>query len=363
MLFASSYFINKFSRSSQRFVIFGVSALLSATITSDQSLAGGDLKNEPMEIVQIQRSKKRKGLEHKISTETTKRPKVNFVRTPLKDLNAYQSQAENRHLNNLKAAILGGLQTSENKLAMNALKAPHREKLLSRIRYFSSDIKDLFLSLSLPHECIDRRHRRMVVKDQRVLKISAGPIIQTLLKTYLQINGKGLIENIDLSNSQITDDDLTWVTLHFPNLTSLSLWNTQITDAGLAHIAKLNNLTSLHLGGTQVTDAGLAYISGLNSLTSLHLGGTQITGVGLAHVARLNSLTSLDLGGTEITDAGLAHVARLNSLTSLDLGGTQITDAGLAHVARLNSLTSLNLGGTQITDAGLQQLPLRLRYF
>ena len=43
-----------------------------------------------------------------------------------------------------------------------------------------------------------------------------------------------------------------------PNLRTLSLAGTDVTDAGLAHLAGLPNLKTLYLGDTQVTDVGVA---------------------------------------------------------------------------------------------------------
>jgi internalin A len=52
-----------------------------------------------------------------------------------------------------------------------------------------------------------------------------------------------------------------------------------VTDAGLKELADLKNLTTLSLFGTQVSDAGLKELSGLKNLTTLDLDSTQVTGV------------------------------------------------------------------------------------
>ena len=156
--------------------------------------------------------------------------------------------------------------------------------------------------------------------------------------------------HLDLSNSKITDDDLARIVKEYKNgrkLTSLNLSNcTNITDAGLAHLAELP-LTQLNLSGCEnITDAGLAHLTGL-PLTQLNLSECEnITDAGLAHLAKL-PLTQLDLSYCEnITDAGLAHLAKL-PLTQLNLSRCRkITDAGLAHLAKL-PLTQLNLSCVQ----------------
>ena len=63
-------------------------------------------------------------------------------------------------------------------------------------------------------------------------------------------------------------------------LETLWLWDTQVADAGLVHLAGLRALKELHLDRTQITDAGLPHLTGLMALESLYLRGTQITDVG-----------------------------------------------------------------------------------
>ena len=55
------------------------------------------------------------------------------------------------------------------------------------------------------------------------------------------------------------------------------LTGTQITDAGLAHLASLSKLRELWIGQTAVTDAGLEHLSGLKNLETLDVSGTKVT--------------------------------------------------------------------------------------
>jgi Leucine Rich Repeat (LRR) protein len=95
----------------------------------------------------------------------------------------------------------------------------------------------------------------------------------------------------------------------------------------LIHIGHLGRLRVLDID-TQVTDAGLAHLTGLTNLRQLDLRGTHATDAGLAHLKRLTNLSKLDLRGTHVTDAGLAHLKRLTNLSKLDLRGSQVTYAG-----------------------------------
>jgi hypothetical protein len=139
----------------------------------------------------------------------------------------------------------------------------------------------------------------------------------------------------------------------------LSLWHTQVTDAGLKEFAGLKWLQTLDLGSTQVTDAGLRELVALMGLQTLVLASTQVTDAGLKEVAGLKGLQTLDIWDTKVSDAGLKQLVELNRLHTLNLGSTQVTDAGLKELARLSGLHTLGLGATQVTDAGLKELATR----
>jgi len=105
--------------------------------------------------------------------------------------------------------------------------------------------------------------------------------------------------------------------------------NTQVTDAGLAHLSRLNRLEQLGLDGTKVSDDGLVHLRGLSQLRWLGLARTQVTKAGLADLESLPQLESLELGGKEVTDAWLFSLERLPHLRELHLVGTKITHEGV----------------------------------
>ena len=67
------------------------------------------------------------------------------------------------------------------------------------------------------------------------------------------------------------------------------------------------------------SDADLVPLERLTRLERLYLGEKPITDAGLAHVAKLRRLKTLFLPA-RITDAGMAHLAELTDLEDLDLG-------------------------------------------
>lgn len=103
---------------------------------------------------------------------------------------------------------------------------------------------------------------------------------------------------------------------------------------------------------THLTDAEMRPMERWASLRMLVAPDTDVTDAGLAHLAGLRRLAVLDLHGTRVTDAGLAHLEKATGLWRLDLGGTAVTDAGLSHLKCLARLKELNVAGTRVTEAG-----------
>ena len=164
-------------------------------------------------------------------------------------------------------------------------------------------------------------------------------------------------------------------------LTSLSLLNNQITDAGIVNLFKTLKqpsckITTLHLFGNQITDVGVASLcEALKQpsckVTALDLGGNHITDDAVASLCEALKhpsckVTTLYLDENHITDAGVANLyealKRLScKVTTLSIGRNQITDAGVASLCEALKessckVTTLNLCRNQITDAGIASL-------
>jgi len=112
------------------------------------------------------------------------------------------------------------------------------------------------------------------------------------------------------------------------------------------------DILAIHQGG----DEGLRHAAALDHLDTISLRDSQITNAGLRHLNRFTELDWLNLSSTQITDAGLEHLRGLMNLRVLHLRDTQVTDAGLEHLKGLTSLESLNLSGTQVTERGIVEL-------
>ena len=142
-----------------------------------------------------------------------------------------------------------------------------------------------------------------------------------------------------------------------PNLTSLDLADTNVTDLGMVKIAKFKKLTRLSLFYCNITNHGLRHISKLTELEVLNLDSRDISDDGLTRLYKLTKLKSLDVFSGRITDAGCVHIAKIESLESLELCGGGIGDLGCSLLANLDNLTSLNLSQNDcITNRGAAAL-------
>jgi hypothetical protein len=133
----------------------------------------------------------------------------------------------------------------------------------------------------------------------------------------------------------------------------------QMSDGVLERIASLDRITRLDLDGcNRVTDAGLAHLARMPHLEALNLSGwhSPITDRGLTVLRHLKKLRRFDMAWPQrVTDAGMANLQDCNDLENVTLMGTRTGDGAiraLADKARLHRL----FAGTTVTDAGLALL-------
>lgn len=115
------------------------------------------------------------------------------------------------------------------------------------------------------------------------------------------------------------------------------------------------------LVGDEITDEHLAKLPPLaNQLVWLNLAGSKITDAGLAHIAKLPKLTKLHLENTAVSDEGLKHLANLEHLEYLNLYNTKVSDAGLSHLEGLGKLRNLYVWQSEVTQDGARALQAKL---
>jgi hypothetical protein len=106
-----------------------------------------------------------------------------------------------------------------------------------------------------------------------------------------------------------------------------------ITDASLSNLVQGKDLDEFGVTGP-ITDEGLSMIvSHCPNLVGLRLDGSQITGKGVATLRRLKKLRQLWLtDNSAIDDAAALELTGVPSLTLVSLEGTRVTREGAAAI-------------------------------
>jgi RNA polymerase sigma factor (sigma-70 family) len=203
----------------------------------------------------------------------------------------------------------------------------------------------------------DERPSKEETKDSPPQKKLVNALRQRGFEVTVEAGIMGEIELVVKGSAKTTDDDLKLLN-DVPNLKALDLGNSQVTDAGLRHLAKSKGLVDLRLGDSRkITDAGLKEIAPLTSLEQLHLTNTGITEGGLRQLAGMKKLTYLCVGDYPIRAGGVAHLAKLSNLKCLFLQRCQLTDEDLLALRTLTNLTQLHVDGNdRLTPAGIARL-------
>jgi hypothetical protein len=134
----------------------------------------------------------------------------------------------------------------------------------------------------------------------------------------------------------------------------------QLTDAALARLARLDHVTRLNLGdGRRLTDDGLQALAGMPGLLELELGGAScpVTDRGLEVLRQLRRLRRFQIcWAARISDAGVSHLTFCEDLESVDLMGTPTGDGAVNALTGRRQLRRLKTG-RHVTDRGLALLP------
>lgn len=162
----------------------------------------------------------------------------------------------------------------------------------------------------------------------------------------------------------VVDDDSCKLIAGFPKLKKLRLARNQVGDAGLDAISACSKLEELDLSeDALLTDAGMAHVAKLTALKKLNLWRVQITDEGALKLAPLTQLEWLNLDNTKLSDGGLAVLKEMKALTFLHLGSTQITAAGASDLFHLTSLKDLKITRTALaaSDTAVADLKKHLK--
>jgi Leucine-rich repeat (LRR) protein len=195
--------------------------------------------------------------------------------------------------------------------------------------------------------------------------------LKTLERLYLSQNPgltSGLLQEVakltnlrrlSMNELALDESDLAHLS-SLVNLESLSLSRAEsdgsLTNQGMQHLSPLKSLSSLTINNANIDDDGVTTVAKLSKLRTLSLYGTQISDAGLANLAnQLTDLESLVLSATQVTDSGMSHVGKLTKLKTLRLGQTAVGDDGLKQLDGLTDLESIYVDQANVTSEGHRQ--------
>lgn len=169
------------------------------------------------------------------------------------------------------------------------------------------------------------------------------------------------IRSIVVKDANITDQGLAGIARD-QQIKELSLGEHHITDKGLTHIGKMTNLESLVLSDpglgarnpTRITAEGLAQLQGLSKLNRLLVLGLHVGDDGLEQISHLSAVEYLALVEVQITDSGVHWLQSMPNLQTLVIKDCPITDDGLTQLSVLKNLKTVILSLTQVSEAGVE---------
>jgi internalin A len=214
------------------------------------------------------------------------------------------------------------------------------------------------------HELLMRNSK--TVNDSLLKTLSRFEHLETLYlsERYSDVSDAGLahlakltkLRNLDLHFAEkVTDDGLrslrTLTQLEravFRDLRHLS-------PEGLKVLADFRQLKSLEIVSTRIDDAAMKAIGALNSLENFLLWSAAEPGVSFDHLGGLRSLKYFRTNEA-IPSSAIRQLAKLQHLERLSDELVLVTDNDLAHLARLPKLQLLVLGGSKLTPQCLPSL-------
>lgn len=127
-------------------------------------------------------------------------------------------------------------------------------------------------------------------------------------------------------------------------------------------MTQLEDLSFFVARDQSLRDEDLACLAKLTRLRNLQLGPheSDISDEGFKHLARLTSLSFLNVGGRHLTDQALRYISNMRNLWHLRITG-DFTNRGLRYLEPLERLSILSItSDNAFTSRALERLRKRL---
>ena len=137
-----------------------------------------------------------------------------------------------------------------------------------------------------------------------------------------------------------------------------------ITDDGLANLAKCRELESLDVFNPSFTGSGLSQLATLRNFRTLGLKKFRMSNIAMTAIGKIDSLETIGFGSCDFKSCeDLKSFSRLPKLHTIQFRQCELTDRQLESLASCSGVTKLILehcaGVTEHNIRYLRQLPLR----
>jgi len=143
----------------------------------------------------------------------------------------------------------------------------------------------------------------------------------------------------------------------FINVKTLDFDKSDVTDATLSSLDKLNSVSCISATGSLVNLSFLKNFPHEDSLRVLRCGKITVNNASLVHLKKYRSLSVLILPMSKLSPQGLESISQCRQLRKLDISKNRsITDGHAPLLAKLTNLKTLNLSGTNISFPAVSRL-------
>jgi serine/threonine protein kinase len=142
------------------------------------------------------------------------------------------------------------------------------------------------------------------------------------------------LNSITLHNTPVSVSALLDQIQHIPAIEELGLNGLKPTPADVARLAQLPNGKRFMVWDCGLTDDELRPLLVLPQLQTLNVGNSKLSDAGLERLGGKLELTQLFASGTGITDEGLKVLATCPKLVEFEAKGTKVTQQGVDELAK-----------------------------
>lgn len=166
------------------------------------------------------------------------------------------------------------------------------------------------------------------------------------------------LRHLALENCSLQAQDVKSIS-NLSLLIKLSLDGNDLNNpAVLKPVSKMRALTSLSLSDSSVTDAGIDGIYKLPNVTTLKIDGRLLTLAAMKKIAQMRNLEFVMVSlSKKLDDRAIGELSKLPKLKRLDLERCpNVTDGCIDSLIRMRSLEVLRILGTSISDEAVVRL-------